>query len=94
MVSGEIMVSGGIMIVRTLGSQKALRITGTLAAAVVFLLGCKTTATYSSGVLYFRDGTYAECPGGIEFRERQMVCRTARGTLTVPQSDVARYELK
>jgi hypothetical protein len=82
------------MVVRTLRSLKVLRITGTAAAVVVFLLGCKTTATYSSGVLYFHDGTSAECPGGLEFRERRMVCRTARGTLTVPQSDVARYELK
>jgi hypothetical protein len=79
---------------RTLSSQQGLRMTAALAAAVVFLFGCKTTATYSSGVLYFRDGTYAECPGGLEFRERQVVCRTARGTLTVPQTDMARYELK
>jgi hypothetical protein len=82
------------MVMKTLSSQKALRITGTLAAAVVFLPGCKTTTTYPNGVLYFRDGTYAECPGGVEFRERRLVCRTARGTLTVPQTDVARYELK
>jgi len=85
----------GLMVMRTLSSQKAFRITGTVVAAVVFLFGCKTTTTtYPSGVLYFRDGTSAECPGGLELREQRMVCRTARGTLTVPQTDVARYELK
>ena len=79
---------------RTLSSLRALRITGTLAVPVMFLLGCKTTTSYADGVLYLRDGTYVECPRGVEVRERQMVCRTARGTLTVPHRDVVRYELK
>ncbi len=79
------------MVTRKQSSQRALNVTGVLAIAVAFLPGCKTTTP--NAVLHFRDGTHVECPRGLEFGER-MVCRTARGTVTVPWNDVASYELR
>jgi hypothetical protein len=72
-------------------SQTTLNAAGALAIAVAFLPGCKTT--HSNAVLHFRDGTQAECPRGVEFGDRT-VCHTARGTLTVPWNEIARYELR
>jgi hypothetical protein len=61
-----------------------------MAIAIAVLSSC---ASRPNGVLFFRDGTHADCPGGIEFGKRT-VCHTARGTLTVPANEIARYELR
>jgi hypothetical protein len=72
--------------------RKALRITGALAMTVTLHPGC-TTTTHPNAVLHFHDGTHVECPHGLEFGYRT-VCHTKRGTVTVPWSDIARYELR
>jgi hypothetical protein len=79
-----LLAEGNIMAMR-------MKAVGAVAIAVAFLPGCKTT--HSNAVLYFHDGTQAECPHGVEFGDRT-VCHTARGTLTVPWYEIARYELR
>jgi hypothetical protein len=70
---------------------KALNLAGALAVASG-LPACKTT-THPNAVLHFHDGSQVECPHGLEFGYRT-VCHTARGTLTVPWTEIARYELR
>jgi hypothetical protein len=66
---------------------------GALAIAATLLISCRTTTTHPNAVLHFHDGTQVECPHGLEFGYRT-VCHTKRGTLTVPWSEIARYELR
>jgi hypothetical protein len=72
--------------------RKAWTITGALAMTATFVPGCRTT-THPNAVLHFHDGTQVECPHGLEFGYRT-VCHTRRGTLTVPWTEIARYELR